>query len=134
MMKFLKQAFPARITKHQARDTGMAMVLLCLILGFLTGADWMFTLAIPLLVLTMIVPRVYYPVAVVWLGISHLVGTVASRVLLTAVFFAVVLPVGLVRRMLGKDSLQLREFGRGKGSVMKVRDHLYVPADIDKPY
>jgi len=133
-MKFIKQAFPTRITKNQARDTGMAMVLLCLILGFLTGADWMFTLAIPVLVLTMIVPGVYHPVAVVWLGISHLVGTVVSRVLLTAVFYMVVLPVGLVRRMLGKDSLQLKEFGRGKGSVMKVRDHLYVPADIDKPY
>ena len=134
MMKFIKQAFPTRITKNQARDTGMAMVLLCLILGFLTGADWMFTLAIPVLVLTMIVPGVYYPVAVVWLGISHLVGTVVSRILLTAVFYVVVLPVGLVRRILGKDSLQLKEFGRGKGSVMKVRDHLYVPADIDKPY
>jgi len=134
MMKFLKQAFPTRITKNQAKDTGMAMVLLCLILGLLTGTGWLFTLAIPVLVLTMIVPRVYYPVAVVWLGISHLVGTVVSRVLLTAVFFAVVVPVGLIRRMLKKDSLQLREFGRGKGSVMKVRDHLYVPADIDKPY
>ena len=133
-MKFLKQAFPTRITKNQAKDTGMAMVLLCLILGLLTGTGWLFTLAIPVLVLTMIVPRVYYPVAVVWLGISHLVGTVVSRVLLTAVFFAVVVPVGLIRRMLKKDSLQLREFGRGKGSVMKVRDHLYVPADIDKPY
>jgi hypothetical protein len=50
------------------------------------------------------------------------------------VFFVVVLPVGLVRRMLKKDSLQLREFGRGKGSVMQVRDHVYAPADIDKPY
>jgi hypothetical protein len=134
MMKFLKQAFPTRITKNQAKDTGMAMVLLCLILGFLTDAGWLFTLAIPVLVLTMIVPRVYYPVAVVWLGISHLVGTVVLRVLLTVVFFAVVFPVGFIRRMLKKDSLQLREFGRGKGSVMKVRDHLYVPADIDKPY
>jgi len=59
---------------------------------------------------------------------------VVLRVLLTVVFFAVVFPVGFIRRMLKKDSLQLREFGRGKGSVMKVRDHLYVPADIDKPY
>ncbi len=134
MMKFLRQAFPKRITKDQARDTGMAMVLLCLLLGFLLDADWMFTLAIPVLVLTMIAPRAYHPIAVVWLGLSHLVGTVVSRILLTMVFFVVVLPVGLVRRMLKKDSLQLREFGRGKGSVMQVRDHVYAPADIDKPY
>jgi len=134
MIKFLKQAFPRRITKNQARDTGMAMVLLCLVLGFLTDAGWLFKLAIPVLVLTMIAPRVYNPLAVVWLGLSYLLGTVISRILLTAVFFVVVLPVGLIRRMLGKDSLQLRQFGKGKESVMKVRDHMYVPADIDKPY
>jgi hypothetical protein len=134
MKKFLKQSFPTRITKNQARDTGMAMVLLCLILGFLTDADWLFTLAAPLLVLTMVVPRVYYPVAVVWLGLSHLLGTVVSKILLTLVFFAVVSPVGLVRRLAGKDSLQLKKFGKGNESVMKIRDHLYAPTDIDKPY
>lgn len=134
MMKHLRQAFSKRITKNQARDTGMAMVLLCLLLGLLTHTDWLFTVAIPVLVLTMIAPMAYYPVAVLWLGLSHLLGTVISRVLLTGVFFVVVLPVGLVRRMLQKDSLQLREFGRGKGSVMKTRDHVYTPADIDKPY
>lgn len=134
MMKFLKQAFPKRVTKDQARDTGMAMVLLCLLLGLLTDTEWLFTLAVPVLVLTMTVPRLYQPVAVVWLGLSHLIGTVVSRVLLTGVFFVVVFPVGLIRRMLGKDSLQLREFGKGKGSVMRARDHVYAPADIDKPY
>ncbi len=134
MMKILREAFPRRITKDQARDTGMAMVLLCLVLGLLTDTGWLFKLAIPVLVLTMIAPRVYHAIAVVWLGLSHLLGTVISRILLTAVFFVVVLPVGLIRRILGKDSLQLKQFGKGKESVMKVRDHLYVPADIDKPY
>ena len=109
----------------------MAMVLLCLVLGLLTDAGWLFKLAIPVLALTMIAPRVYNPLAVVWLGLSYLLGTVISRILLTAVFFVVVLPVALIRRMLGKDSLQLRQFGKGKESVMKVRDHMYVPADID---
>ena len=134
MMSFLKQFFPTRITKDQARDTGMAMVLLSLILGFLTDAGWFFVLAVPLLVLTMIVPRAYYPVAIVWLGFSHLVGTVVSRILLCVVFFVIVSPVGLLRRLLNKDPLQLKSYRRGRGSVMKIRDHLYVPADIDKPY
>ncbi len=134
MMSFFKQFFPTRITKDQAKDTGMAMVLLCLILGFLADAKWFFGLALVLLVITMTVPQVYRPVAVVWLGLSHLMGTVVSRVLLTLVFFVVVLPVGIMRRLLKRDSLHLIGFGRGKGSVMRVRDHVYVPSDIDKPY
>jgi hypothetical protein len=134
MTSVFKGFLPKRITKDQARDTGLAMVLLSLILGFFTDADWFFTLAVVLLVVTMIVPQIYRPLGYVWLGLSHLLGTVVSRILLTLVFFVIVLPVGLVRRLLGKDSLHLREFGRGKGSIMRVRNHVYTPSDIDKPY
>lgn len=134
MMEFLGQCFPKRVTKDQSRDTGMAMVLLSLLLGFLTDARWFFTLAAVLLVVTMAVPALYRPVAFVWLGLSHFLGTIVSRILLTLVFFVVVFPVGFLRRLMNKDSLQLRKFGHGKESAMKVRDHVYVPSDIDKPY
>jgi len=134
MIEFLKHCFPKQITKDQSRDTGMAMALLALLLGFLTDARWFFPLATVLLVVTMAVPSVYRPIAFVWLGLSHFLGTIVSRILLTAVFFVVVLPVGLLRRAMGMDSLQLKKFGRGKESVMRVRDHVYAPSDIDKPY
>jgi hypothetical protein len=110
------------------------MVLLALLLGFLTDTRGFFPLATVLLVITMAVPAVYRPIAFVWLGLSHFLGTIVSRILLTTVFFVVVLPVGLLRRVMGKDSLQLTKFRRGKESVMRVRDHMYVPSDIDKPY
>jgi hypothetical protein len=134
VLSFFKQFFPTRITKEQAKDTGMAMVLLCLLLGYFTDAEWFFVLAIPLLVVTMVVPSVYRPVAVVWLGLSHLLGTVVSRILLTLVFFVIVMPVGFLRRLLRRDSLQLAKFRRGSESVMRVREHLYVASDIDRPY
>jgi hypothetical protein len=134
MANFLRQAFPTKITKDQARDTGLAMVLLGLIIGTLADAKWFFALSIVLVVLTMVVPGIYRPVAFVWLGLSHIVGTVVSKILLTLVFFIVVLPVGLLRRATGTDSLQLAKFHRGRESVMRVRDHLFGPGDIDKPY
>jgi hypothetical protein len=134
MMEFLKHCFPKQITKDQSRDTGMAMVLLALLLGFLTDVAALFPVATVLLVITMAIPSVYRPIAFVWLGLSHFLGTIVSRILLTAVFFVVVLPVGLLRRAMGMDSLQLKKFGRGKESVMRVRDHVYAPSDVDKPY
>jgi hypothetical protein len=133
-MEFLKHCFPKQITKDQSRDTGMAMALLALLLGFLTDLAGFFTVATVLLVVTMAIPSVYRPIAFVWLGLSHFLGTIVSRILLTAVFFVVVLPVGLLRRAMGMDSLQLKKFGRGKESVMRVRDHVYAPSDVDKPY
>jgi hypothetical protein len=129
-MKLLRK----KITKDQSRDTGMAMVLLLLIVfatrkreGYLIGA-------MVLHVLNMIVPQMYRPVAVLWLGLSDLLGEVVSRILLSIVFFTVVTPIGVLRRLAGKDSLKLRAFKAGKDSVMRERNHTFVGQDLEKPY
>ena len=70
----------------------------------------------------------------VWFGFSRALGAVTSKVLLAIVFYAVVTPIGLVRRLLGHDSLRLRAFKSGDTSVMHARGHVYVADDLDKPY
>lgn len=132
MSGFLK--FPTKISNTQAKDTGMAMVLiLLLVAAFMRDFGWV-RASVVVLVVDMIWPMVFYPVAVVWLGLSHIIGTVVSKILLSVIFVALVTPVGLVRRAMSRDSLQLRAFKRDRTSVMKVRNHVFVPADIEKPY
>lgn len=126
--------FPTRISDKQAKDTGMAMVLLLLIIGLFTGREVFFKIAVPVLVLDMMWPMAFYPIAVVWLGLSHLLGTIVSKILLTVVFAVIVVPVAFVRRLMSKDTLQLRKFKKGTESVMRMRDHVFVPVDIEKPY
>jgi hypothetical protein len=130
MMEFFKR----RITKDQSRDTGMAMVLLLLILYIRTKRDGILWAAIALHVVNMTVPRIYGPIAVVWLGLSHLLGTVMSKILLSILFFGVVTPIGILRRIFGKDSLKLRAFKASEESVMLVRNHMFVGRDIEKPF
>jgi Saxitoxin biosynthesis operon protein SxtJ len=122
------------MTKDQSRDTGMAMVLLFLIVYVRTKRDGILWVTMILHVLNMIVPRVYAPIAVVWLGFSHLLGTVMSKVLLSVLFFGVVTPIGFLRRLFGKDSLKLRAFKASEESAMLVRNHIFVSRDIEKPY
>lgn len=122
------------ISTDQVRDTGMAMVLILLIVGLLTQNPVFSKLAIPALLLSMTVPRCYYPLAVVWLGFSHFLGAVTSKLLLTLVFFTLVTPVGLLRRLMGKDTLQLKKFKNGDGSVMAIRNLRFEKHHIEKPY
>jgi hypothetical protein len=130
MMKIFKR----KITKDQSRDTGMAMVLLLLIIFLARKREgWLFA-AMVLHVLNMIVPQIYRPIAVVWLGFSDLLGTVVSKILLSIVFFVVVTPIAVVRRLLGKDSLKLRAFKAGQDSVMLERNHTFVRGDLERPY
>jgi hypothetical protein len=122
------------MTKDQSRDTGMAMVLLLLILYVSLKWKGLLFGAMALHVLNMIVPQMYRPIAVVWLGLSHLLGAVASKILLSIVFFAVVTPIGILRRLVGKDSLKLRTFKASEDSVMLERNHTFTGTDIERPY
>lgn len=122
------------MTKDQSRDTGMAMVLLLLILYVSLKWKGLLLGAMALHVLNMIVPQMYRPIAVVWLGLSHLLGTVASKILLSIVFFAVVTPIAIIRRLAGKDSLKLRAFKASEDSVMLERNHTFIGTDIERPY
>lgn len=123
-----------RMTKDQSRDTGMAMVLLALLIYLKTRRDGWLYMAMLVHVVNMIVPRVYAPIAVLWLGLSNALGAVMSKVLLSILFFGLVTPIGFLRRLFGKDSLKLREFKAGEESAMVVRNHLFVAHDIEKPY
>ena len=130
----MPEFFKKTMTKEQSRDTGMALVLL-LLLVFLKSRKngWLYA-AISLQVIDMVVPRVFAPVAVLWFGLSHILGTVMSKVLLSILFFGLVTPVGFLRRLLGKDSLKLRAFRASQDSAMLVRNHLFTAKDIEKPY
>ena len=134
MTGYWRNTLNTNVTKEQARDTGMALVLLSLIVWFLTGRDALVVAAVVLHVVNMTAPQLYRPAAVVWFGLSHVLGSVVSKVILTAVFFVVVTPIGLLRRLLGADSLQLKAFKAGHGSVMHRRDHTYTGKDIEEPY
>jgi hypothetical protein len=130
----MKELFSTNISKNQCRDTGMAVVLLLLLLGlFLQNLDFV-KIAIAALILTMTIPMVFKYPAILWFGLSQLIGTIVSKLLLTLVFFFVVTPVGLVRRIMGYDSLKLKEFGKNNESVMHIRNKTFKKNDINKPY
>ncbi|SRR5579872_393561 len=129
-MEFLKR----KITKDQSRDTGMAMVLLFLLIFVSRKHPWLLYTAMILHVINMIVPKVFYPIAIFWLGFSDAMGAVMSKVLLSIVYFFVVTPIALLRRISGKDSLKLRVFKASQESVMVKRDHLFTARDMESPY
>ena len=121
-------------TPEQAKDTGLAMVLICLLLGYLGKFPKFLGVSIILLLLTMACPRIFKPLAGLWFGLSHLLGQVISKLVLTLIFFLVVTPVGLIRRWTGADSLQLKKWKRGTDSVFVVRRGVVPNKDLLDPY
>lgn len=123
-----------RQAREEAKDTGLALVLLTLLLHWLGEYGALMPVAIVLLLTCILRPQVYRPLVGPWRKLGEALGAVASRIVLTLLFFLVVTPVGLLRRMAGADPMQLRQWRRGSASAMHRRDHRFCPEDLEKPY
>lgn len=66
---------------------------------------WPFWLAGAFVAFAAAWPRALAPVQRGWLKLGHALGWVNSRIVLSVFFFAVVLPLGLVMRLLGKNPI-----------------------------
>lgn len=123
------------VTKDQAKDTGMVMAFILLVIAFITKQyEGYAVAAAAVLLVDMVVPAVFKLPGRLWFGLSMLLSEFMSRIILSLVFFLVITPIGLVRRGMGKDSLKLKKFRKDEDSVFVVRDHEYVPRDIETPY
>ncbi len=125
---------PKTVTRDQAKDTGMAMVLICLLIAYFGERPRFAVLAILLLIVDMVWPLIFHYPAKLWFGLAHLMGAIVSRILLTVLFFGLVTPLGLLRRLGGADPMQLKKWKKGNDSVFKTRDHTYTAEDIEQPY
>jgi len=126
--------FTTQISRKKCSDAGMAAVLIMLLIGLFAKKVIFYQIGIPLLVINMIIPVFFYPFAILWYGLSGLMGDILSRLILTIVYIIVVLPVGFIRQVAGKDPLKLREFKKADSSVMIIRDHLFTSSDLEKPF
>ena len=53
-----------------------------------------------------ILPQLLAPVHKGWMWVGHILGWINTRILLSIVFYALVTPIGLVLRLMGKDTMR----------------------------
>ena len=124
------------MNREKAKDAGLALVLILLMAAWTAAGihHALIAAAAAGVLICMTVPGVFTPFAVLWFGLSRVLGVVSSRILLTVVYLLVVIPVGMTRRLAGTDPLQLKRWKKGDGSVLADRNHLYTGEDVEHPY
>jgi predicted anti-sigma-YlaC factor YlaD len=118
----------------QARDTGLALVLVLLLVAHVAELPDLILPAICFLFAAMLWPRIFAPAARVWFGLSHILGAVASKAVLSVVFAVITTPVGVIRRLLGADAMRLKPWKGSSGSVFVRRDQRFTAEDLERPY
>jgi len=123
-----------KLSVENCKDAGLALVLISLICYQVWKLEILILLAIIFLVVAMTYPPIFKPFARFWFALSTALGTVVSKVILSVLFFVIVMPIGLARRVLGKDSMQIKGWKKGKESVFRARDHRFTAKDLEHPY
>lgn len=123
-----------KTTPLQWRDTALAFTLVLLLLGLFYPHPYWNYAAMVLLVFAMVFPRGMAPLARLWFGLSAALGHVVSTVLLGIIYLCLVVPVGVFRRLLGKDAMRLKEWKKDQASAFVVKNHVYTSGDITHPY
>lgn len=119
---------------HQARDTGLAIALILLILEYINRPNYLALSAMAVLVLVMTWPAFFKPLSKIWFGATHVLGNIVSRIILTVIFLVILTPVGLIRKALGADPMKRSLWKKDDSSVLVDRNHLYTKKDIENPY
>lgn len=115
-------------------ETGILLVMVLIIYGWYIE-EWKFAIiGAAVLLISLIIPVLFKPLAFLWFGLAKLLSFITSNLLLFLLFYLLVTPVGLFRKMLGKDSLKLKDFKRSTGSVLLERGHSFTSSDLKNPF
>jgi hypothetical protein len=125
-----KRNITYRISKEQTREFGMLSVLVTAFFAFYLKKDNLTPVIFILSLLTLLFPLVFYPFAFVWFGFSRIMGKVTTTILLGVVFFFIVIPVGLIRKMMKLDGMRIKQFKKSTETVLVNRGHIYADSDL----
>jgi hypothetical protein len=121
-------------SRKQCKDVGILAAAFLLIAGISTGNNLFQYVSLAMLGIILVFPAFFYPLAIVWFGLSRILGYLTSRLMLTIVFLLVVTPVAVARRAARKDSLKLKEFKKSKSGMFLIRNHIFNATDLKYPY
>lgn len=104
---------PARLSIAEGRRFGLTVGTAFIVLGALLwwrghplGGIAAGTAGAALSIGGLLTPQRLGPVQAAWMGLSVVLGKVTTPVFLGVVYFGLLTPFGLVRRLLGRDSLK----------------------------
>lgn len=93
---------------------------------------WPWILAALLWVPALLIPAVLQPVYTTWMKIGHAIGWVNTRIILGILFYVMVLPMGLIMRLFGKDPMARK---RNKSAISYRVQSVHEPKDrLEKPF
>lgn len=114
-----------------ASKTILTIVVGFLVLYIFLEKSWMVYTALALGVLSLISPFISDWILKLWFGLAKVLGFINSRILLTLIYYLVLLPLSLLSRLSSNQTIVLK---KGLPSYFVERNHRYTKKDFEKPW
>jgi O-antigen/teichoic acid export membrane protein len=114
---------------------GIVAVLFGLVLPWLLGRDWPswpWILLMVLVVPAVAMPTALRPVYRGWMKFGLIASKITTPLILGAVFFLLICPMGLIRGVLGKN--EMRRPCRTTAASYRTPSRRSPPANLEKPF
>lgn len=119
-------------SQEKKYETILAIVLGLLVIWFFTNAKALVIISAVLAFIGLMIPMVSGWITWLWLKISHVMGWVMSKVIMSIVFYLVLFPISLLARLSNKDQLKLKK--SNETSYYSTRNHRYSPEELENPW
>lgn len=124
--------YPIKMSESEKSKAQLVIVTGLVVLYFVFKSRYPYFLiaAAAVGVLSIAIPVVGDLIVKGWYKIAEILGAINGRILLSAVFFLVLLPVALMSRLGKKNPLALKR--ESKKSVFIDRNHKYTSKDLEQ--
>ena len=95
---------------------------------------WPWPIAGAFLLFALSCPNRLDAIYVVWMKFGNVMGGIMSRIILSIIFFAVVTPIGVLKRIVDGESMAKPKSATGEKSFRKVRSTTIEPKSMENPY
>jgi hypothetical protein len=112
---------------------GVLIALVVVIGSYTKKVDLTLFLVIVLL-LCIVCPIVFTPLRLLWFKFSKILEKIVTPLILFTVYVIVLIPVGLLRRAFGKDTMHLKDFRKLKNTVFTDRNKTFNSDDFNNQY
>ena len=108
--------------------------ILAIVAGFaiisLISRNYFFLIICAVAIISFPFPKMKKAVHVIWVKFGEIIGWFMHRIILGILFYLILTPIALLKKILGNDSLQINR--KGRDSTFQTRKHLFTPKDMEK--
>lgn len=114
--------------KEEMRKVQLVIVTGLLFLHFVFKKTSLLNISLLLGLIFLFVPRIGNWIVLLWFKMAEVLGWFNSRILLSMVYFMVVVPVSFFFKLFHKDPLSLKNY---PSSLYTERNHTYTSKDLE---